>query len=791
MISIVRNPMTAIDAAFHWGVTNSMTTNPVRRFLCWLALATLTIGVPTSATADQASHEATFRDALLPLLRTYCFDCHDSGTELSLVDDDSAAKMQMNRELWKRVIAQVQLGSMPPEDGETMDAAIRQRMVKLLDETANAVDCVQNPNAGKVVLRRLNRAEYRNTIKDLLEVDYEPARGFPGDDVGYGFDNIGDVLSLPPILLEKYLDAAEAISGQAIVTPLPPRIYELEVPATSLKGAEKLSRGNRVSMSSKATVSLELDVPFTGEYILTISASGDQGGDEPAKMQVDYGKVNRVIDVPATRSERYEVPFRLARGTRKIDITFINDFYIAGKVDRNLHLYHVHVFGTETEDATEVVSESDLPPIHKKILFTRPSKTVSPEHATAQVIAPLASRAFRRPATKNEVMRLTQLASQVRSDGASFEESIQVALQAILVSPHFLFKVEQHATPDPSGELPRINQYELATRISYFLWSSMPDDELLSMAHQGKLHDRRELLRKVGDMIVDPRSNQFIENFAGQWLQLRNLETVDPDASEFPAFNDEIRQAMRRETLTFVAAVMRENLPVTSLLDADFTYLNEELAAFYGVAGVTGSEYRKVSLAGTPRGGLLTHASVLTVTSNPTRTSPVKRGKWILDNLLNTPPPPAPPNVPELDKGKLSGTLREQMEQHRSNPACAACHNMMDPLGFALENFDAIGRWRTKDGKDTIDASGKLPDGTQFNGADDLRRVLSKERSEQFVRCLAEKMLIYATGRGTEYYDRCAIDAIMAEMKERDNRFAYLISAIIQSEPFQRQGSRE
>ncbi|WP_442506530.1 DUF1592 domain-containing protein [Novipirellula sp. SH528] len=765
--------------------TNRLPVAGLRISLVVVAILSFSVCV----VADEASSEAKFRDALTPLLRTYCFDCHDSGSELSLVDDDSAAKIQSNRNMWKRVMAQVQLGSMPPEDGEMMDAATRQRMLTLIDEVANAVNCVQNPNAGKVVLRRLNRVEYRNTIKDLTGVDYKPAAGFPGDDVGYGFDNIGDVLSLPPILLEKYLDAAETISGETIRTPLPPRIYEVDVAATQLIGADKYKRNNRITMSSHGTVTLEVEAPFTGQYTLTISASGDQGGDEPVKMKVDDGKKSQIIDVPAEKLEKYDVELRIARGTRKIEISFINDFYVAGKIDRNMHLYHVHVYGQE--NATNVVLDSELPPMHKKILFTRPGGKLSPEQATAQVLAPLASRAFRRPATKSEVWRLTELASQVRSDGGSFEESIQVALQAILVSPHFLFKVEQHAAADASGELPLISQYELATRISYFLWSSMPDDELLSLAHQGKLRDRRELLRKVGDMIVDPRANQFIENFAGQWLQLRNLDNVNPDKRQFPEFDDEMRQLMRRETLTFVAAVMRGNLPVTALLDAKFSYLNEDLAKFYGVKGVTGTGFRKVSLEGTPRGGLLTHASVLTVTSNPTRTSPVKRGKWILDNLLNTPPPPAPPNVPELDKGKLSGTLRERMGQHRENPACAACHNMMDPLGFALENFDAIGQWRTRDGGDTIDASGKLPDGTQFEGVEDLRELLSSQRSEQFVRCLAEKMLIYATGRGTEYYDKCAIDKVMQELKGNQYRFAYLIVAIIESEPFQRQGSRE
>jgi hypothetical protein len=364
-------------------------------------------------------------------------------------------------------------------------------------------------------------------------------------------------------------------------------------------------------------------------------------------------------------------------------------------------------------------------------------------------------------------------------------------LQAILISPHFLFKVEEPRKVDPNGKMPVITDYELATRISYFLWSSMPDDELLMMAHRGQIRDRQRLREKIGRMLQDPRSNRFVENFAGQWLQLRNLEQANPDTGIFRGFDDDIRRLMRRETLTFFAAVMRGNLSVTRLLDGRFTFLNEKLAQFYGIAGVNGDEFRRVSLQGTPRGGLLTQASVLTVTSNPTRTSPVKRGKWILENLLNTPPPPAPPNIPELEKSRLVGTLRQRMEQHRENPACATCHNMMDPLGFALEQFDAVGRFRSHDGQAPVDATGKLPDGTEFNGVEDLRRILATEKQEQFVRCFTEKLLIYATGRGTEYYDRCAIDEIVALAAKHDYEFAYIIAGIVECDPFQKQGYRE
>lgn len=319
----------------------------------------------------------------------------------------------------------------------------------------------------------------------------------------------------------------------------------------------------------------------------------------------------------------------------------------------------------------------------------------------------------------------------------------------------------------------------------------MPDDELLLLAHQGKLRDPKVLRGKVARMMQDPRINRFVDNFASQWLELRSLADSMPDKRQFREFDDDIRELMRRETLTFFAAVVRGNLPVTRLLDADFTYLNEKLANYYGIRGVEGSEFRLVSLKGTDRGGLLTHGSVLTVTSNPSRTSPVKRGKWILDNLLNMPPPPAPPDIPELEKEKLVGTLRQRMEQHRTNPACAACHNMMDPLGFALENYDAVGRYRKRDGGTDIDPSGKMPDGTEFVGAAGLRHLLATERREQFVKALTEKMMTYAVGRGVEYYDKCAVEKILSSAQPYDYRFAYILAGIIESDPFQKLGERE
>lgn len=758
------------------------------QFTAFAACLVIAVGA-LHAPADEARRQEAFRSQFLPLLKTYCYDCHDRNSEIPLADDDTLESISKNRNRWIQALAHVRLGTMPPEDGPKMDPETRKRLSAMIDSLANAVNCVQNPNAGKVALRRLNRAEYRNTVRDLTGVDYQPAEDFPGDDVGYGFDNVGDVLSLPPILMEKYLDAAEAISGKAIYTPPAPEIFDVQKDPASLIGAEKFGSGSPLTLASNGTVSLQVDLPFGGMFTLMILASGDQAGDEPVKIQVESGSQKQSISIPSEDGIEYEVKFRLGKGKRKIDISFINDYYKANVADRNLRLHHVRLTGVETRSRS--IPDSKVPASHRSIIFQKPGGNLSADDATGAVMSRFASRAFRRPATPDEVRRLTELAAQVRADGGLYEEGIQVAMQAVLASPHFLFKVEQTKQVLPGAPMPLISDYELATRISYFLWSSMPDDELLLMAHHGKMRDQTLLLRKVAAMLQDRRANRFVDNFASQWLQLRNLSNVDPDVRLFRGFDDEVRQLMRRETLTFFAGVMRDNLPVTTLIDADFTYLNERLAKFYGISGVDGDHFRYVSLKDSPRGGLLTHASVLTVTSNPTRTSPVKRGKWILENLLNTPPPPAPPDVPELERGKLTGTLRERMEQHRSNPACATCHNMMDPLGFALENFDAVGRWRTTEGRETINASGQLPDGTRFEGIEDLRGHLSTARREQFVRSVAEKLLVYAVGRGTEYYDKCAIDKVVAECRDQDYRFAYIIAAIIQSDPFQKQGYRE
>jgi hypothetical protein len=401
-----------------------------------------------------------------------------------------------------------------------------------------------------------------------------------------------------------------------------------------------------------------------------------------------------------------------------------------------------------------------------------------------EIIGAFARRAYRRPVTRTESDRLLRLFQMADQDGETFEASVKVALTAVLVSPHFLFRGELQPDPNDPGTVHPIDEFALASRLSYFLWSTMPDEELFGHAERKTL--RKNLEFQVRRMLNDPRANALVDNFAGQWLQLRNIRLVAPDPKTFPDFDGALRDAMQKETELFFANIIREDRSVLEFLEANYTFVNERLARFYGIDQVVGDDFQRVSLKGTGRGGLLTQASILTVTSNPTRTSPVKRGKWVLDNLLDSPPPPPPPDVPELEEGGvLTGSLRQRMEQHRENPMCASCHARMDPIGFGLENFDGIGAWRQKEGEFAIDPSGKLVTGESFDGVADLKRILLKNKRDDFARCLTRKMLTYALGRGLEYYDKCAVDQIRRRLARNRYKFSTLILEIVKSTPFQ------
>ncbi len=619
-----------------------------RSLLLALCLPTL---LPSLAPAQTASSSVPgYTKEIIPLLSKYCTNCHSGAKPKGKVDLGSfkdEADALKKAVLWEKVAESIRGGDMPPPGKPRPSLEELDRFNTWLDRRVFKLDCTGKRDPGRVTIHRLNRAEYNNTIRDLLGVKFRPANDFPADDVGYGFDNIGDVLSMPPILMEKYLAAAEKIVSETFKT--------------------------------------------------------------------DEGK-RRILGPP------------LAEGTSRRG---------RGEAIRNL-------------------------------------------------LRGFASKAYRRPATDQEVRRLQTLVDQAIQNGDSSTEGIKLAMQAVLVSPHFLFRIEIDKEATNPDAVHPISQWELASRLSYFLWSSMPDEELFKAAREESLHKPDVLEAQVKRMLKDPRARALTENFADQWLTLRNLKGFAPDPKQFPTFNEPLRKAMLAETELFFEYVVREDRSILDFLDADYTFLNETLAKHYGISGVKGAEFRKVTLPAGPRAGILTQASILTVTSNPTRTSPVKRGKWILENILGTPPPPPPPGVEELKEGEqaeLKGSLRQRMEQHRANPSCASCHARMDALGFGFENFDAIGAWRTHDGKYKIDPSGELPGGLKFQGPAELRKVL-KSKSDLFTRSLTEKLLTYALGRGMERSDRCYVEDIAKNVAKNGYRFSSLVLEVVKSEPF-------
>ncbi len=753
--------------------------------------AVFLVFAPVLAHADDLNQR--FHDAIQPLLATYCVDCHgedEAEADLSLEQFTSAAQVREHRTTWLKVLSQLRAGSMPPSDMDQPTDKERALLLQWVEQTINQADCSQKVDPGHVTLRRLNRNEYRNTVRDLLGVDYRPAAGFPADDVGYGFDNIGDVLSLPPLLMEKYLTAAEQISQQAIVLPPPPALQR-KVNGKDLQGHGEPVGGVARSLSSNGEAFLEIDFPKEGQYQLRVQAAGDQAGAEPVKMAVRIdGRDVRVLDVHATREspETYTSRIHVKAGKHKVGLAFTNDFYRPKKgrqdaEDRNMFIGDLELRGPLDLDAKQ------LPETHRRIFVTRPDERTSDAEAARQILTRLVSAAFRRPAKREEIDRLLKLVELADQQGDSFETGIQLALQAILVSPHFLFRVEMD--PPDNKKTRNLNDFEIATRMSYFLWSSMPDAELFELARKGVLRKEGHLEQQVRRMLADSKSAAFIDSFAGQWLQLRSLEDMAFDTDRFPGCDHELLAAMCSETMRFFAEIVHRDLSLFTLLDADFTFVNEALARHYGIEGVKGKAFQRVSLKGTPRAGVMTQASILAVTSNPTRTSPVKRGKFVLENLLGTPPPPPPANVPLLEEGpQLAGTMRQRLEEHRRNPACASCHKLMDPIGFALEHFDAVGRYRVQDEGGPIDSSGELPSGERFDGIDELRELLLKNKRDEFLQCVAEKTLIYAVGRGLEYYDQCALDKIKNALEQDDYRFSRLVLEVVKSEPFLKQGKK-
>jgi hypothetical protein len=732
-----------------------------------------TVNTPEAA-AEEAQPAAPAKSAyekeILPFLKKYCFACHGNGkakADLSFDKFKDDKSVYEDRKTWDGVIHMLDNREMPPTGRPKPEVAEIDSAVKSIRDLFSEFDRTAKPNVGRVTIRRLNRTEYNNTIRDLVGIDFKPAEDFPADDVGYGFDNIGDVLTVSPLLLEKYLAAAEMILEQTIV------VIDLPKP-----GKQKIDV-MRDKFKNTATEMGGQVIFEEGDYVIRLQVAADQAGDETVKAKLTAGgkkledfEVKGTADKPTT----HEVKVRMKQGTVRVAVALLNPTVDPkeGAPKRAIYLRSMEVEGPF----------NPAPPVRTEA-YTRIMKHkegLPPREAAREIITRFANRAFRRPAQPQEVEACLALFDKSEKKGRRFELSIRIALYRVLVSPHFLFRVELDPPNTPPNTAYLLGEFELASRMSYFLWNSMPDDELLALAGKGEL--RKNLAHQIVRMTKDPKSKSFLQGFAEQWLTLRKLDLASPDPKLFPTFTIELREAMARESQMFFEALVREDRSILELLEADFTFVNEPLAKHYGITGVKGNTFVRVK-APPGRGGILTQASILTLSSNSTRTSPVRRGKFVLEQVLNTPPPPPPDDVPELeDQKELKGTLRQIMEQHRVNPVCASCHRRMDPIGFAFENFDAVGRWRDKDGDAAVDASGELPDGRSFKGADGLKKLL-KQNNSLFVRCLSEKMLTYALGRGVEPYDRRAMDKIVETVTREDYRFSTLIAEIVKSDPFQ------
>lgn len=763
----------------------------------WTALLGGTLGLlaalPALVGGQAAAKPGEFAQVVLPVVKKYCWGCHNSQAKtagLALDKYLSLASMIADRDVWDRVSLRLRNGTMPPPGAPSPGDAQRQAVAKWIDTQLSASCEVQDP--GRVTLRRLNRAEYQNTIRDLVGIDFDPTADFPSDDVGNGFDNQGDVLSMSTLLFEKYLQAAEKIAQAAIRVPsLATRRFEVE-DLPEEEGSRNRDDGLRV-MFTRSVATASYHATEGGAYRLSIRACAQQAGPELARMAILVDGVHaQTMDVAATpeKPALYELPLTLRAGAHQISVTFINDYYAPNhpdpkQRDRNLLLDYIEIAGPFN-------AVGALPASHTRIIFTTPAPG-NEETAARQIISKFASRAYRRPATSDEVDRLLAIYRLRHKEKESFEKGIQLAVQAVLVSPHFLFRVESDGKPTAGQKARNLNDWEIASRLSYFLWSSMPDDELFALAAQGKLQSPTVLKAQAARMLKDPKARGLGENFAGQWLQLRRLQDVNPDRSLFPRFSPQLLADMEAETRKFFDGIVAADRSVLEFIDADYTYVNRRLADHYGIGGVTSDEFQRVPVKGTQRGGVITQASILALTSNPTRTSPVKRGKFILEEILGDPVPPPPPGTPDLkaDGQPLTGrTLRERLEQHRKDPTCYSCHAKMDPLGFGLENFDAIGAYRAVDGGAPVDASGTLPNGKKFSGVTELKSLL-KSRSDDFVRNLTAKLMTFALGRGLTSADACVLDDAVKAAKSNQYRFSSIVNSIITSDAFRKRRTGE
>jgi hypothetical protein len=803
----------------------------------------------TTQQQEPPKPDQTFDRVVQPFFAINCFACHDEDLQtanLNLGKFKSTASLTSERATMKLILDKLQSGAMPPPKmprpkPEELSAVVDWLSAQLKVQPKDAPSQSPTAETNHVTVRRLNRTEYDNTVRDLLGVDLRLSENFPQDDSGYGFDNIGDVLSLSPVLMEKYLAAAEKISRTAVfgVDTMKPTLVRLRSgERTQVPQMTPLTEYDLSGLSLSNAVHTTYRFPVDADYVLRATLGGERpAGSERLEMALWIdGVLTQTIQVDPATLATFGFPgdpqeLWSVKNEFKIKMT-AGDHRIAVSIPR---LYE----GLPPSYAGPNPSTRPIPPPRQ----FRPPPDLTPQQIEArrkefekkqaekipansarvsflelggpysQVQGPsiaiqkkiyscghlngrhnsscarvnlekLAHRAYRRPIDSKDIAPLLALFTQVKQETNSFDEGMAVAIQAMLVSPQFLFRFERGL----ADAKPTLTQHELASRLSYFLWSSMPDDDLLAAADRNRLKSSKQIAAQVKRMLLDPRAKALVDNFGGQWLQVRKLESVKPDSKRFPEFDEYLRMSMSRETELFFSNIMHEDRSILDFIDSDYSFLNERLARLYNIPNIQGPDFRKVSLAqDVHRGGLLGQASILTISSYANRTSPVIRGRWVLENLVGSPPPPPPPDVPNLDEAKLGKTssMREQLELHRKNAVCASCHSRMDPLGFGLENFDAIGAWRGKDGDFTVDASGTLPDGRTFTGPQGLKTIL-KADPDAFADTLTRKLMIYALGRGLETSDDASVKAIVKTVAADNYRFSSVILGIVYSEPFQR-----
>ncbi|WP_321476665.1 DUF1592 domain-containing protein [uncultured Paludibaculum sp.] len=754
--------------------------------------------------ADPPEQDRVFQEQVRPFLKQYCAGCHNARVKTAGIAVDGfsdASSIAAHNGEWEKILRKLRTGEMPPTG---LPRAPQGRTDSIVAWVGGELDraAERNPDPGRVTVHRLNRAEYNNAVRDLLNLEFRPADDFPADDSGYGFDNVADVLSLPPVLMEKYLRAAGKVSREALGrVRYEPVLDRVNAPRDTPQSA-RIS--DDAPVSSRGGIEVQHRFPIDAEYLLRLRLRGSPDAKAPDLLDVslDNKLLQRVeINFPASDDDeerrRFEFRLPLEAGRHTLLATFLRDdskietatlnFNTDGTARRN----QVGVDWVEIGGPFDVKGPGDTPS-RRAVLTCTPDATHSEESCAAGILTRLARRAWRRPVTVDESAKLISFYRMGRQDSGEFEGGIELGLKAILVSPHFLFRVEQDPATAKPGSAYQLTDLELASRLSFFLWSSIPDETLLGLAERGALSKPQVFEAQVRRMLKDPRAHALTENFAGQWLHLRNLAAMKPDPERFPSFSPALRQDMAREAELFFESLLQSDSSAVDFLDARFTFLNERLAKFYGVPNVVGRKFRRVELPDGSRGGVLTMASVLTVTSYPTRTSPVIRGKWVLENLLGAPPPPPPPDVPALQEAGLGTTvsMRQQLEQHRANPSCAACHAKMDPIGFALENYDAIGHYRVKDGGFPIDSSGTLPSGSSFNNAAELKKIL-RDNPREFVLCFTEKLMTYALGRGAERTDKPLIRAIVRESAKSNYQISSIVLGITNSAPFRMRRATE